>query len=34
MSTATDGWGKCRHPEFSDVLVNAKGWCSVYAPRG
>ncbi|MFW5824638.1 MAG: high-potential iron-sulfur protein [Marinobacter sp.] len=29
-----DGWGKCRHPKFSDVLVNAEGWCNIYAPRG
>lgn len=29
-----DGWGKCRHPEFSDVLVNAQGWCNAYAPKG
>ncbi|MGM0569923.1 high-potential iron-sulfur protein [Marinobacter sp.] len=29
-----DGWGKCRHPEFTDVLVNAEGWCNTYAPRG
>lgn len=29
-----DGWGKCRHPKFSDVLVNAEGWCNTYAPRG
>lgn len=28
-----DGWGKCRHPEFTDVLVNAEGWCNTYAPR-
>ncbi len=29
-----DGWGSCSHPSFSDVLVNAEGWCSVYAPAG
>lgn len=26
-----DGWGGCYHPEFSDVLVNANGWCSAWA---
>ena len=30
---SVDGdWGYCQHPSFSDVLVNANGWCSVYAP--
>ncbi|MFW6379823.1 MAG: high-potential iron-sulfur protein [Halorhodospira sp.] len=30
---SVDGdWGYCEHPSFSDVLVNANGWCSVYAP--
>ena len=28
-----DGWGKCRHPSFANVLVNAEGWCSVFVPR-
>ena len=26
-----NGWGGCHHPDFQDVLVNADGWCSVYA---
>lgn len=26
-----DGWGGCHHPDFSDVLVNADGWCSAWA---
>lgn len=26
-----DGWGGCHHPEFSDVMVNASGWCSAWA---
>ena len=26
-----NGWGGCNHPSFSDVMVNAKGWCSIYA---
>jgi len=29
-----NGWGGCQHPDFSDVLVNAEGWCNVYAPGG
>ncbi|SFM43960.1 high-potential iron-sulfur protein [Marinobacter pelagius] len=28
------GWGTCRHPEFSDVLVNKNGWCSTWVPGG
>ncbi|MBK5943810.1 MAG: high-potential iron-sulfur protein [Halorhodospira halophila] len=27
-----DGWGRCTHPDFDEVLVKAEGWCSVYAP--
>jgi len=27
----SDGWGKCNHPEFSNVLVKDKGWCNQYA---
>jgi len=27
-----NGWGGCHHPDFQGVLVNAEGWCSVYAP--
>ncbi len=26
-----DGWGGCHHPDFSDVLVRAEGWCDVWA---
>lgn len=26
-----DGWGGCNHPDFRDVLVNAGGWCNVWA---
>ena len=26
-----NGWGSCMHPDFSDVLVKDKGWCSVWA---
>ena len=29
-----DEWGGCQHPQFRDVLVNANGWCSAYAPGG
>lgn len=29
-----DGWGGCQHPDFANVLVNAQGWCSAYAPAG
>ncbi|MDX5336579.1 MAG: high-potential iron-sulfur protein [Marinobacter sp.] len=28
------GWGGCRHPQFSDVLVNADGWCNTWVPGG
>lgn len=30
----SNGWGKCRHPQFSDVLVNANGWCNTWVPGG
>lgn len=30
----SDGWGKCRHPQFSDVLVKAEGWCNTWVPKG
>ena len=26
-----NGWGGCHHPDFRDVLVNADGWCNVWA---
>ncbi len=26
-----NGWGGCHHPEFADVLVKDKGWCSAWA---
>ncbi len=26
-----EGWGGCFHPDFSDVLVKAGGWCDVWA---
>jgi hypothetical protein len=29
-----DEWGGCQHPQFREVLVNAKGWCNAYAPGG
>ncbi len=27
-----DGYGDCTHPDFAEVLVNADGWCDVFAP--
>ncbi|MFO8142347.1 MAG: high-potential iron-sulfur protein [Marinobacter sp.] len=30
----SDGWGGCRHPQFSSVLVNTEGWCNTYVPGG
>ncbi|MBE0487034.1 high-potential iron-sulfur protein [Marinobacter sp.] len=30
----SDGWGGCNHPQFSNVLVSAEGWCNTYVPRG
>lgn len=29
-----DGWGRCNHPQFSDVLVNAEGWCNAFVSAG
>lgn len=25
-----NGWGTCMHPDFSDVLVRADGWCDAW----
>jgi hypothetical protein len=29
-----DGYGGCQHPDFEDVLVNARGWCAAYVEGG
>lgn len=29
-----NGWGRCNHPQFSNVLVNANGWCSAFVSAG
>ena len=30
MGEEQNGWGRCQHPQFDDVLVRDKGWCSTW----